>query len=112
MSNEPSSEATSTARTRGCPDCDGLGRIAAEGFPQGLLCLGCDGTGNREASRIYRAYRLGLRHGEAAVRNATPTHDESLGLLGVMVEVVTEEAERRLEREGTDARPRDPLPNR
>ncbi len=55
-----------------CPACEGRGRLPDPVTTGGLLCLACDGTGNAQAARLLRAYRLGYEHGIRAMRNGMP----------------------------------------
>ena len=73
MPSDPGSTGGSSS-WNGCPTCGSLGRV------EGLLCLACGGTGNRRAYRELAAYRLGLQHGIAAMRDAMPQYPPNMGL--------------------------------
>lgn len=78
-----------------CPACGGLGRIDDPTTSQGLTCGACEGTGNREAARLLRAYRRGYADGIEAMRQAMPNGyggNEPLGLFELLNAIREEEA--------------------
>jgi hypothetical protein len=81
-----------------CPYCRGKGRDSA-----GLLCMRCDGTGDREAMMLRRAYDLGRTHGRDEVyarMGVVPIREEILPMVGLarlreLLQAVEDESVRR-----------------
>ena len=71
----------------GCPKCAGSGRLyslpaleALEGRYDGYPCGACGGTGDLDAYRLLRAYRVGLEDGMQAMRDAHPHFERPMNL--------------------------------
>lgn len=71
---------SSSGTADSCPLCGGLGRVDDPIQAGGLLCTACDGTGDRRAADLLRAYRLGFQDGLEAMRDAMPQARESVGI--------------------------------
>ena len=71
--------AASSSGTDRCPTCRGLTRLDDPTTTDGLLCIACGGTGNRQEYRQLQAYRIGFADGMEAMRDAMPQPPEPMG---------------------------------